>query len=42
VRSFLLRHGEAVVSDGVSRLAYNALSELKSGEHPLLAINAAT
>lgn len=36
VRSLLMRHGDAVVWGGVSRLAYHGLAELKSGEHPLL------
>jgi alkylated DNA repair protein (DNA oxidative demethylase) len=36
VRSFLVRHGDAVVWGGTSRLAYHGLAELKSAEHALL------
>src|SRR5260370_3765964 len=35
VRNFLVRHGDAMVWGGVSRLAYPRLSALKSGQHPL-------
>jgi alkylated DNA repair protein (DNA oxidative demethylase) len=36
VRKIVVRHGDVVVWGGVSRLAYHGLTELKSGEHPLL------
>jgi alkylated DNA repair protein (DNA oxidative demethylase) len=36
VRSFLVRHGDAVVWGCVSRLAYHGVAELKHGEHARL------